>query len=98
MVRTFKIYSSNNFQIYNMTLTMATIMYILLQELIYHIIGSLYTLAPFTPLSHSYPPETGTESLYKLISATLLDKEAIIYLMIHLQCQLKKDRVWQESL
>ena len=56
MMRTFKIYSLNNFQICNtVLLTLVAILYITSPWLIYHISGNLYLLTPFTHPTHPLP-------------------------------------------
>ena len=56
MMRTFKIYSFSNFQIYNtVLLAIVTMPYITSPGLTYFITGSLYLLTPFSHFMHPYP-------------------------------------------
>ena len=60
-MKTFKIYSFSNFQIYNkVLLTIVIMFYITSPELIYLITGSLYLLTPFTYFA--YPPAPASDS------------------------------------
>ena len=57
-MRTFNVYSLNDFQIYSIVLTIVTMLYITSPELIYLITGSLYLLTTFTRFLHPLPPAT----------------------------------------
>ena len=63
-MRTFKIYSLSNVQIYNtVLLTTVTLLYITSRRLVYLIAGSLYLLTIFTHFTH--PPQHPTSGKHQ---------------------------------
>ena len=60
VMKTFKMYSLSNFQIYNtVLLTIVAMLYVISPWLIYFITESLYIFIPLTHFTHPPPPTSG---------------------------------------
>ena len=84
VVKTFQIYSLNNFEVYRAVLFMVTMLYIRSPELTCLINGSLYSLTNISPFSP--PPAPGDHHSIMFLWVWLFQKTHIIYLVFVFLC------------